>query len=371
MNRRILLALLKKESLQILRDPSAILIAFILPLLLLFIFGYGINLDSNRIRMGLVVEKTDATTRSLVSAFSGSKFFELRIAQDKRELIPELIAGRLRGITVIPEPFSRDLIKNKHAVVQSIADGSEPNLAFFVNNFTTGLINQWLFEYSMNERVAAPTGIQLDSRFWYNAALKSRNFLIPGSIAIIMTLIGTLLTALVIAREWERGTMEALMATPVSIIEILLGKLIPYFCLGLLSMLICLAVSYGYYGVPFRGSLLALVTVSSVFLCAALGQGLLISTLARDQFIASQAALMSAFLPAFMLSGFVFEISAMPNFIQWLTYLISARYFVTSLQSIFLVGDVWPLLIKMIAAIAVIAVVFYCLILGRTQKRLD
>ncbi|HFE0995980.1 TPA: ABC transporter permease, partial [Legionella pneumophila] len=215
------------------------------------------------------------------------------------------------------------------------------------------------------------SGINLEPRYWYNQELKSRNFLIPGSIVIVMTLIGTLLTSLVIAREWERGTMEAMMATPISIVDIILGKLIPYFVLGMGSMFLCTIIATWYYGVPFQGTLLALTLVSAVFLVAALGQGLLISTLARDQFVASQLALMSAFLPSFILSGFIFEINSMPKWIQLLTHLFAARYFVTSLQTLFLTGNIWSLLIRCLFAIALIGFAFFFITAHKTRKRLD
>jgi ABC-2 type transport system permease protein len=186
-----------------------------------------------------------------------------------------------------------------------------------------------------------------------------------------MTLIGTLLTALVIAREWERGTMETLMTTPVTTAEIILGKLIPYFLLGLASMALCWIIGVFYYDVPFRGSFFVLFVITALFLICALGQGLLISTIAKDQFLASQAAIVSAFLPAFMLSGFIFEISSMPKPIQALTYVFAARYFVTSLQTLFLVGNVWPLLLKCMAMMGMIGVVFYSLIALKTSSRLD
>lgn len=372
MNWRILKALIKKESFQIIRDPSAILIAFVLPLILLFIFGYGVNLDSNKVKVGLVVEQSDATTSSLISAFVGTRFLDIQLAQDRREVIPGIMSGALRGMVVIPSQFSADL-NNPYlqAQIQTIADGTEPNTSQFVTNYTAGVVGSWLNQNQEQAGVNAARGAHLESRFWYNPELKSRNFLIPGSIAIVMTLIGTLLTALVIAREWERGTMEAMLATPVTNKEILLGKLIPYFLLGLGSMLLCLAISYFWYEVPFRGGILVLSLVTSVFLMAGLGQGMLISTVARDQFVASQGALMSAFLPAFMLSGFIFEISAMPQPIQWLTHIVAARYFVTSLQTIFLVGDVWWLLFKCILAMSLIATFFYIIISHKTTKRLD
>ncbi len=370
---RQLKALVVKEMLQIMRDPSAIMIAFVLPLILLFIFGYGVNLDSNKVRVGLVLEAQSADTTSLAEAFANSRFFVVSIGKDRRQYQDDLSAGRLRGIIVIPQDFSRKIAQHKRsAAIQVIADGSEPNIAGFVQNYARGVLAVWSQHQSEDEgRSTNAAAIQVAPRFWYNPELKSQNFLLPGSIAIIMTLIGSLLTALVVAREWERGTMEALMATPVSSGQILLGKLIPYFLLGMAAMFLCVVVAMWVYAVPFRGSLLALSIVSAVFLLAALGQGLLISSIAKDQFVAAQLALMSAFLPAFMLSGFIFEISAMPEPIQVLTHLFAARYFVTSLQTLFLTGNVWPLLLLCMAAMALIALVFFLLTSRKTRKRLD
>ena len=186
-----------------------------------------------------------------------------------------------------------------------------------------------------------------------------------------MTIIGTLLTALVISREWERGTMEAMMATPVSIIDILLGKAIPYFLLGIGSILVCTLVAVFIYGVPLRGSFMALLATTSVFLVCSLGQGLLISSAAKDQFVASLVALITAFLPAFVLSGFIFEITSMPTPIQVMTYLLPVRYFVTCLQTIFLAGNVWYLFIKCMAVMALIGSAFFLIIMSKTRKRLD
>jgi ABC-2 type transport system permease protein len=370
---RRLKALIIKESLQILRDPSTILIAVVLPLVLLFIFGFGVNLDSNRVKIGLIINAQGPDVASLVKAFTNSRFLDVTITQDRRGLEDDLAAGRLRGIVVVPQDFTAEAaLADESASIQVIADGSEPNIASFVQNYARGVMQIWL-SYQAQDRGRDFTRslIQLEPRYWYNPELKSRNFLIPGSIAIIMTLIGTLLTALVIAREWERGTMEAMMATPITITDILMGKLAPYFVLGMGSMLLCTGVATLFYDVPFRGTLPALITVSSVFLVAALGQGLLISSVARDQFVASQMALMSAFLPAFMLSGFIYEISAMPTPIQALSHVIAARYLVTSLQTIFLTGNIWPLLLSSMGAMAIIGIVFFLLIARKTHKRLD
>lgn len=371
MNVSILTALIRKESLQIIRDPSAILIALVMPLILLFIFGYGVNLDSNRLRVGLVIEDDNIAVSGLVNGFLGSRFFAIDMAKDKRVFIKPLLATKLRGIVIIPQNFSANLAKQNNAAIQVITDGSEPNIAAFVYNYSRGVIDLWLSQQYQQQSGMALKNIELQPRYWYNPELKSRNFLVPGSIAIVMTLIGTLLTALVIAREWERGTMEAMLATPVTNLEIILGKLVPYFILGMGSMLVCLLVAIYLFHVPFRGSFLALGVCSAAFLIASLGQGLLISSVTGDQFVASQAAIMSAFLPAFMLSGFIFEISAMPWLLQKLTYLFIARYFVTELQTIFLVGNIWPLLIRSTLAILFIGSIFFLITAKKTRKRLE
>jgi ABC-2 type transport system permease protein len=370
---RRLIALIKKETLQIIRDPSTILIAFVQPLILLFIFGYGVNLDSNKVKIGLVMEDHTPDTVSLADAFSNSRFLDVTLGRDRREFEHDLVTGRLRGIVVIPQNFSVEMaLKAGIASVQVIADGAEPNIASFVQNYVVGVMQVWLYHETEDRgQTTASSAIRVEPRFWYNPELKSRNFLVPGSIAIIMTLIGTMLTALVISREWERGTMESMMATPVSIIQILLGKLIPYFIMGIGSMTICTLVATLFYDVPFRGSFPALLAATSIFLLAALGQGLLISSVSKDQFVSSQMAIMSAFLPAMMLSGFIFEIGSMPKPIQWLTHIFAVRYFVTCLQTLFLAGNVWPLLLSCMGAMLFISLVFFGLTARKTRKRLD
>ena len=374
MNLHRLKALILKECLQTIRDPSSLLIAVVLPLILLFIFGYGVNLDNNTVKIGIVLESEGADQTSLVHAFRNSRFLKIRVGKDRREFEEDLVEGNIRGIVIIPQNFTtKGLSKSGRPQVQVIADGSEPNIAAFVQNYAKGVIRTWAAHQAEDKGLISKSMplIQIESRVWYNPELRSRNILVPGSIAIIMTLIGTLLTALVIAREWEMGTMESLMATPVTILEILIGKVAPYFILGTISMVICLSAASFIFDVPFRGSLFALLIVSSLFLIAALGQGLLISSLVRDQFVASQAALMSAFLPAMMLSGFVFEISAMPLPLRALTHIVSARYFITSLQTLFLAGTVWPLLLQSMGAMVLIGFVFYSIASRHLRKRID
>ena len=220
------------------------------------------------------------------------------------------------------------------------------------------------------EEAGRPPPITAEQRVWFNPELTSRYFLVPGSIAIVMTLVGTLLTSLVVAREWERGTMEAMMATPVTAAELLAGKVLPYFLLGLASMTLCVLLAVFLFGVPLRGSLLALYALSATFLMPALGQGLLISAATKNQFLASQLALISGFLPSFLLSGFLFEIDSMPVVIQWITLIVPARYLIPSLQTVFLAGDIWPMFLRAIAVMLLIGAAFFALAIRNTRKRI-
>jgi ABC-2 type transport system permease protein len=368
--RRRFTALLVKEAVQIVRDPSSILIAFVLPVILLFLFGYGVSLDANAVKIGVAVEAQSEPAQSLSAAFRASRFFDVTAAHDRRTLEPLMVAGEIRGIVVIPAQFGENATRDlRSARIQVLTDGSDPNTAQFVANYAQGVWSNWAAQRL--PRDAAPQAVSLEPRFWFNPELRSRYFLVPGCIAIVMTLVGTLLTALVVAREWERGTMEAMMATPISTIELLLGKLIPYFLLGLASMALCTALGVFLFGVPLRGSVFALLAISSAFLLPALGQGLLISSATKNQFVASQVALLSGFLPAFLLSGFIFEIPSMPKVIQAVTYIVPARYLIPSLQSVFLAGDIWPLFLRDIAAMLGIGAVFLALAVRATRKSLE
>jgi ABC-2 type transport system permease protein len=251
---------------------------------------------------------------------------------------------------------------------QIIADGSEPNTAQFLQNYAQGVWMSWMQVRAEGngEQFAQP--VRLTPRTWYNQELLSLNSLLPGGMAINLTLIGALLTALVVAREWERGTMEAMLATPVGPLEMLLGKLVPYFLLGMGAMFICLGITLVVFGVPVRGSMAALVAVTSVLLLSALGMGLFISSVARNQFVASQAAILSAFMPAYFLSGYVFEPSGMPWPIELLSRAIAARYYVSCLKTLFLVGDAWAQLLPNMVGMAAIALVFLGLTLKNTAR---
>ncbi|MBN9317691.1 MAG: ABC transporter permease [Devosia sp.] len=362
-------ALVLKESLQAMRDPSTLLIAFVLPVVLLFLFAYAVSLDVRAVRIGVVQESQSASAHSLAAAFAGTRYLNVTFVHDRREVADRVVSGSLRGFVVIPQDFEQRLAnRGVQPLVQIITDGSQPNTANYVTNYAQGVVQTWRGGLGVE---APQAGVTLEPRYWFNAELESRRSLVPGAIAIVMTIIGTMLTALVVAREWERGTMEAVLSTPASVVEILIGKLLPYFALGMLSTLGATALAVFVFDVPLRGSLAALLLLSATFMVPALGQGLLISSVTRNQFLAAQIALFSGFLPAFMLSGFLYEIDAMPAPIRAITWLIPARYFVSSLKTIFLAGDIWAVFVPNLLAMAGIGILFFLLAKRATRKNLE
>ncbi|MCE9948890.1 ABC transporter permease [Hafnia paralvei] len=369
---RRLRALCRKETAQILRDPSSALIAVVIPLMLLFIFGYGINLDSSKLHVGILMEQQSEDARDLANTFIGSPYIAATVSDDRQGLIKKLQAGKIRGLIVIPVDFSAQLARPEgKAPIQVITDGSEPNTANFVQGYAEGIWQIWLQQRAVDNGGEFKPLINVQLRYWFNPAAISQHFIIPGAITIIMTVIGAILTSLVIAREWERGTMEALLSTQVTRTELLLSKLLPYYILGLLAMTLCMLVAVFVMGVPYRGSLAILFVMTSLFLASTLGMGLLISTITRNQFNAAMVALNAGFLPAVMLSGFIFEIDSMPAIVQAVTYVIPARYFVSSLQTLFLAGNIGSVLLVNLLFLIISAVVFIGLTAWKTKRRLD
>jgi len=364
-------ALFIKEMTQILRDPSTFLIAFLLPLILLLLFGYGINLDSGRTRVGLVVQDDSEAAFSLASAYQNNRWFDVVTARSTEPLKPLIVDDRIRGIIVIPQDFGAKMARGQNAPIQIIADGSLPNTADFIAAYAEGLRATWMADRALEKGKMAAPPVSLTTRFWFNPALTSRYFLVPGSIAMVMTMIGTLLTALVVAREWERGTMEAMMATPMRMSEFIASKILPYFLLGLGSMALCTLLAVLLFGVPLRGSVLTLFLIASAFLLPALGQGLFISSATKNQFAASQIALLTGFLPTLLLSGFLFEIPSMPRPIQLITYIVPARYLVPPLQTVFAAGDIWSLILPNIGIMLLFGAGFFLLSFLVTRRSLD
>ncbi|WEK48333.1 MAG: ABC transporter permease [Candidatus Andeanibacterium colombiense] len=367
---RRLRAMMIKEFAQIVRDPSTFLVALALPLLLLFLFGYGISLDTSGTRIAVVMEDSSAPALGLAQSYRHSPYFAADITRDRAEARRMMIGSKIKGMVVVPQDFGRQVHQGRLPAIQIVADGSEPNTAQFVAAQAQGVFQSWAANEGLAKAPPTPT-IDVSTRVWYNPGLKSRYFLVPGAIAIVMTIIGTLLTALVVAREWERGTMEAIMATPVTMIEFIASKIIPYFFLALASMTVCVVIAVAIFGLPFRGSLLALYLIAAAFLMPALGLGLFISSATKNQFVASQIGLIASFLPTFLLSGFLYEIPSMPVWIQAITYAVPARYLIPALQTLFLTGDVWSLFLPNIAMMLGFGFFFFFLSFRATRRSLD
>jgi len=363
--------LIRKEFLQVLRDPSSLAIAFVMPVVLLLLFGYGVSLDAEHVPLAIVVEQPSADTAGFTGAFQRSRYFAPVPMRSMRAAEQALMARRVDGIVHLRADFGRRLRSNGGAAIQVIVNGVDANNARLITGYLQGVWANWLEREGNVRNIATGSPIRLEQRVWFNSELRSRNFLVPGLIAVIMTLIGALLTAMVMAREWERGTMEALLVTPVAMREVLLGKLVPYFVLGMGGMALSVSMAVWLFAVPLRGSLLVLLLASALFLLAALGMGLLISIVAKNQFVAGQVAIIVTFLPAFILSGFIFDVGSMPRVVQLITHLIAARYFVAILQTVFLAGDVWSVIVPHAAALIVMAAVFLGLSRRLARKRLE
>jgi ABC-2 type transport system permease protein len=367
-----LAAIMIKEGKQVTRDPSSWIIAVVLPLTFLFLFGFGISLDTTVVKIAMVREDGGRDARAFADALTSSKWFLVVPAADRRSGERLLQDQNVKAVVIIPAEFGRRLYaQNTTAQVQVLVDGAEPNTANYVHGYLGAIWSGFLAARGLEQGSPIAAPVSLEVRYWYNANAVSRWFLIPGSMTVIMTLLGTLLTSLVIAREYERGTLEALYATPLTRGQILIGKTLPYFLLAMVSMAVCVLTALLLFQLPLRGSFLALGLVSAVFLVPALGQGLLISVTMRTQMAAAQLGLMTGYLPAMMLSGFLFDIHSMPPWLQAITLAIPARYMNVSLQTVFLAGDLWSVLIPNMLFMLAVGALFFGLTWRRLHKRLD
>lgn len=363
-NINIIKTFIIKETKQILRDNSSILIAFILPFILLFLFGFGVNFDTNTVKIGVVNLDNTLTSRDLTEKLVRTRYIKPYFYKTVKEAETALKRDKIRGIVIFPVNFTK-LVKSgsRPAEIQIIADGSEPNTAKFVSSYIEGTISPY-FKKDKKKITAA-------QRVWYNPALKSTHFILPGSLSIIMTLTGCILTALVIAREWERGTMEAVLTTEITKGELLCAKYITYFILGLLSVIFSLFLIIAVFRVPFHGSYIALLITSSIFLLTSLGAGLLISTICKDQFVSSQMAGTIGFMPSMMLSGLIYEIDSMPLPIRTLASIIPAKYYVSSVTSLFLSGTIIKTLIINSIYMLIFSILTAYLVYKFTKERID
>jgi ABC-2 type transport system permease protein len=362
-------ALIKKEVRQIVRDPSSIAIGIVMPVVLILLFGYGMSLDVTNVPVALVLEDSSPASTDLASSFELSPYFAAQRTTSMRQAEQLMVARKVDGIVRIRPDFSRRLSRGD-ADVQVLVHGIDANRARIIQTYAQGAIGVWAARRTAEGKEVLTGPVRLQNRLWFNEANESRYFLVPGLVVLVMTLIGALLTSLVVAREWERGTIEALFVTPVRPREILAGKTVPYFVLGMIGLALCLLAAKFLFQVPFRGSVLVLTGVSMLYLLVALALGLLISSVLKSQFVASQITLLVTFLPAVMLSGFLFDLRSLPAAVQFITYLLPARYYVTLLQTIFLVGDVWAVILPNAAVLAAMMTALLWLARRATRKEL-
>ena len=347
-------ALVAKETRQVVRDPSSIAIGVVLPLILILLFGYGLSLDVKNVPIAVVIEYPGPEAMELAAGFQLSPYFHPTMTRSMPSAQDLLLEHQVDGIVRIPADFSRR-VGAGDAGVQLIVHGGDANRARIIEGYVQGAVGAWSARLAAQGRSGQVQPVNVQSRMWFNEANDSSYFLVPGLIVLVMTLIGGLLTAMVMAREWERGTFESLLVTPVRAEEILLGKTLPYFGLALVGFLLCVLSAKFLFQVPLRGSIWVLLGGSMLYVLVALGIGLLISSWVKNQFVASQLTMLATFMPAFMLSGFLFDLRSMPTAVRLVTYVLPARYYVALLQSIFLAGNVWSVIVPNTLALAAMA----------------
>ncbi len=318
-----------------------------------------------------MVDRPDTNSASFISVFEQSEYFDPKAFDSIKAAQKAFDLRKVFGIVWLRDDFSKRLLSQGDAPIGVILNGVDANQARIAEGYIQGAWQVWLVNYAHSQGVELSIPVELETRIWFNSAVRSRNFLVPGLIAVIMTLIGAMLTSMVVAREWERGTMESLMVTPIRITELMFGKLAPYFILGMGGMLLSVAMAIWLFGVPLRGSFWVLTAASALFMLVALGMGLLISVVAKNQFVAGQISIITTFLPAFILSGFIFQISSMPQAIQLISHVVPARYYVAILQTLFLAGDIWPIILANSAALLLMMIIFIGLARRKLHKRLD
>ena len=360
-------ALTRKETRQILRDPSSIAIGIVFPLILILLFGYGMSLDVTKVSVAVVDEDASADSAALTGAFRLSHYFEVKAVRSMTEATVLVLDQKVDGVLQIPSDFSRRWHVGA-AEVQLLLNGADANQARIMQGYVGGPVALWSAAQPGAAVSAGP--VIVVSRMWFNEANDSHYFLIPGLIVLVMTIIGAFLTAMVVAREWERGTLEALFVTPMRAGEFLLSKILPYFALGMIGFVLCLLAGQFLFHVPLRGSLFLLCLTSMIYLLVALGIGLLVSTRVKSQFLASQLAMLLTFLPAMMLSGFLYDLRSMPAIIRGITYVLPARYAVTLLQTLYLAGDVASVIWLNLAILAAMAAALMLATRLATRKQL-
>jgi drug efflux transport system permease protein len=357
LSRSRLLAISRKELLQLRRDTRSLGLAFALPALLLLLFGYVITTDVRNISAAVLDRNRTPESRALIAAFSQSGYFTVTTSPTTESQAASLIErGKVRVAVVIPERFSADLVAGRPAPVELLLDGSDAKTATVARGYADAIARSFSANTQLNERrVAAP--LRAESRVWYNEALESQPVVVPGLIGLIMSIIAAMLTSLTIAREWERGTMEQLAATPVHRAEVIVGKLLPYLAIALIDVAVAVVVGVFVFGVPFRGSVLLFALAATIFLVGVLGLGIMLSSAVKSQLLATQAAIFATYLPALLFSGFLYPIDSMPLVLRIVSRAVPARHFVSLSRDILLKGVGAEAIVPTLAGLTIYATV--------------
>ena len=376
MSLRRIKALTKKEFIQMRRDVRSLLAALAIPLIMIFLFGYALSLDLDRIPTLIYDQDQTPTSREFIRLLGNSRYFTLVAFADRpAEVDRALVRGRVLIALIIPQGFTAAVKEGRRAPVQTILDGSDSNTASIASGYFANVAARYNIQLQ-EQRIRqaglrmADMPLELRLRIWFNPEMKSRNFIIPGLSAVILMAICVLMTSLTVSKERETGTLEQLISTPISSTELLIGKMLPYLAVGLVDLFLIVGAGVWIFGVPLRGSFLDLLLVSLIFLIGTLSWGLFLSVTAKTQMQASQMAMLSAFLPSFLLSGFIYPIENMPVALQAITYLIPARYYVEILKGIFLKGVRLHLLWPQVLALSVYAFLVLNLARRKFTKRL-
>ncbi len=371
-------AMAVKEMLQVWRDPRSLMIALLMPVMQMALLGYGVNLDAKHIPVCTFDREGSQFSEALLKRFKSTAYFAVVETVDNyRALTAAVDGGDCRIAIVVPPDFSKRLSDSGASSVQAIIDATDDNSANLALGYAQSVVSGFSADIAVQRAgmqgqwMAAPAALSLESRVWFNEDLVSRNFIIPGVVAMVMALVGSQLTSLTISREWERGTMELLVSTPVTPMEVMLGKLLPYFAIGFFDAALCLAFAVFWFDVPFRGTVFTLFFTTALFLIVVLGLGYLISVTVRSQVGASQIALLVTMLPTALLSGYTFPIDQMPALIRAVTYLVHARYYVTILKAVFLKGEGVVELAEPILAMTIYAALVAVLAARAFRKRLE
>ena len=370
------LAVARKEVVQIVRDARSLIIVLIMPVVLVLLFGYGVNLDFKRLPVYVYDRDGSQQSQDLLKRFQASEYFDvLRVVNDYPALTRSLDDGHAKMGIVIPWDFSQRLSDSRPVKIQALVDGTDDNTANVLIGYAQAVVQGYSVDVQLDwlrtrGQLVPPAPVSVENRTWYNEDLESSAFIVPGVLALVMSVIGAFLTSLTIAREWERGSMEQLISTPVTPVEIMLGKLVPYFVIGMFDVIVCAGIAVHWFHVPFRGSVPTLLLSSAMFLVVVLALGFYVSVIAKSQLAASQIALIITFLPAFLLSGFLFPIEQMPVVLQWITRILPARYYVSVLKKIFLKGTPTAWLYADLVPLALFALVLTLLATASFHKRL-